>query len=77
MTGPAAPRPRPLALLVALLCAWCGMIVYASLAPFGPWQPWRELPWSFLLAPPPRHVLIADLAINVAAYLPLGSLVAA
>ena len=60
----------PLALMYAVL------VVYASLYPFAEWRDQAILPWSFLLAPFPRYWTRFDVAINVAGYLPLGSMLA-
>lgn len=49
------------------------LIAYASLYPFAPLRlPNPELLAAFL--PKPRHVIAFDVAINIAAYLPLGLL---
>src|ERR1019366_1160508 len=64
-------RPK-LAVLVAL--AYILVIVYASLQPF---QGWRMPPAEiigFLGAPWPRYVTAGDIALNIAAYLPLGAM---
>ncbi len=64
-------RPK-LAVLVAL--AYILVIVYASLQPF---QGWRMPPAEvigFLGAPWPRYITAGDIALNIAAYLPLGAM---
>jgi len=64
-------RPK-LAVLVAL--AYILVIVYASLQPF---QGWRMPPAEvigFLGAPWPRYITAHDIALNIAAYLPLGAM---
>jgi VanZ family protein len=64
-------RPK-LAVLVAL--AYILVIVYASLQPF---QGWRMPPaevFGFLRAPWPRYITANDIALNIAAYLPLGAI---
>jgi VanZ family protein len=60
----------PLALLYA------GLVVYASLYPFADWRDQGIAPWEFLGAPLPRYWTGFDLAVNVAGYAPLGSLLA-
>jgi VanZ family protein len=77
MTGIPARAPRPVAFLLTLWCAYVAMVVYASLAPFSPWESLRELRWSFLVAPLPRHITSFDLLVNVLAYAPVGALAAA
>ncbi len=74
---PRLPPVRPIAFLLLLWLIHAFMIVYVSLAPFGPWEPWGSLQWRFLFAPLPRHITPFDLLINVLAYLPLGWLAAA
>ena len=53
-----------------------GLIVYASLYPFGEWRDQGIAPWSFLWAPLPRYWTGFDLASNVLGYVPLGCLLA-
>lgn len=60
----------PLALLYAAL------IVYASLYPFGDWRNQDILPWAFLEAPFPRYWTRFDIAVNMAGYVPMGSMLA-
>jgi VanZ family protein len=60
----------PLALIYAVL------VVYASLYPFSDWRDAGLAPWDFLSAPMPRYWTGFDVAINVAGYIPLGSLLA-
>lgn len=71
------PARRPASFLAGLLAAYAGLVVYASLVPFGPWQAWSELDPGFLWAPLPRHLPLADVLANLLAYLPLGALAAA
>ena len=53
-----------------------GLIVYASLYPFGEWRDQGIYPWSFLWAPLPKYWTGFDVAANVLGYLPLGCLMA-
>lgn len=53
-----------------------GLIVYASLYPFGDWRDQGIAPWSFLWAPLPRYWTGFDVASNIFAYVPLGCLLA-
>lgn len=74
----ATARPvRPTAFLAALLLAYSSLVGYASLAPFGPWEPVSRVSLHFLLAPLPRHITLQDVLVNVLAYLPVGTLAAA
>jgi VanZ family protein len=49
------------------------VIVYASLQPFAGWRMPSGQVLGFLTAPWPRYITAADIALNVAAYLPLGT----
>ena len=70
----ASPRGGVLAWTLAL--AYTLLIVYASLQPFRDWrQPSAEI-LHFLSAPWPRYITLDDVLINVAAYVPLGFLLA-
>lgn len=60
----------PLALI------YVGLIVYASLYPFGEWRYQGIAPWAFLAAPLPKFWTGFDVAVNVAGYAPLGGLLA-
>lgn len=69
-----APRGMRLAWIVAL--AYTVLIVYASLQPFRDWRfPPAEI-LRFLSAPWPRYITLEDVLINLAAYAPLGFLLA-
>jgi VanZ family protein len=69
-----AHRRAPLAWILAL--AYTLLVVYASLQPFRDWrQPSPEI-LHFLAAPWPRYITLDDVLINVAAYVPLGFLLA-
>ena len=69
-----SPRGAPLAWTLAL--AYTLLVVYASLQPFRDWrQPSAEI-LHFLSAPWPRYITLDDVLINVAAYVPLGFLLA-
>ncbi len=50
------------------------VIVYASLQPFAGWRMPPEQVLGFLAAPWPRYITATDIALNVAAYLPLGTM---
>ncbi len=50
------------------------VIAYASLQPFAGWRMPPEQVLGFLTAPWPRYITAADIALNVAAYLPLGTM---
>ncbi|MBI1989510.1 MAG: VanZ family protein [Betaproteobacteria bacterium] len=67
----ATGKPR-LAGFVAL--AYTVVIVYASLQPFAGWRMPPGQVLGFLTAPWPRYITAADIALNVAAYLPLGTM---
>ena len=67
----ATGKPR-LAGFVAL--AYTGVIVYASLQPFAGWRMPSGQVLGFLTAPWPRYITATDIALNVAAYLPLGTM---
>ncbi|MDT8990603.1 VanZ family protein [Curvibacter sp. APW13] len=58
--------------------AWVfiGLIVYASLFPFGPWRDAGAQPWGYWLAPVPRYWTGFDVTVNVLGYMPLGALLA-
>ena len=69
-----AHRGAPLAWILTL--AYTLLVVYASLQPFRDWrQPSPEI-LHFLTAPWPRYITFDDVLINVAAYVPLGFLLA-
>src|SRR5215216_3755811 len=68
-----APR-GVLARILAL--AYFLVIAYASLQPFsGWWIPPEEIR-LFLTAPWPRYITLEDVLVNIAAYVPLGFLLA-
>ncbi len=54
--------------------AYTLVIVYASLQPFAGWRMPPPEVLGFLTAPWPRYVTANDIALNIAAYLPLGAL---
>src|SRR3954466_1294239 len=72
-TSPRAPR----GLLARILAvAYFVVIAYTSLQPFsGWWIPPVEIR-GFLWAPWPRYITLEDVVVNVAAYVPLGFLLA-
>lgn len=57
-----------------LAAAYLLLVVYASLQPFRDWRAPPAEVLNFLFAPWPRYVTLADVAINVLAYVPLGFL---
>ncbi|GHU08352.1 teicoplanin resistance protein VanZ [Betaproteobacteria bacterium] len=59
-----------------LAIAYLALIVYASLHPFSGWRDTGISPFVFLEAAWPRYWTLFDLLINVAAYVPLGLLLA-
>src|SRR3954451_19617687 len=70
---PGAPRGL-LARILAL--AYLVVIAYTSLQPFsGWWIPPEEIR-MFLSAPWPRYITLEDVIVNIAAYVPLGFLLA-
>ncbi|MDR0577110.1 MAG: VanZ family protein [Candidatus Accumulibacter sp.] len=74
---PAEDDPRPLSRLPRYLAiAYLALIVHASLHPFSGWRAPGLSPFVFLEAAWPRYWTAFDLSINVAAYLPLGFLLA-
>lgn len=54
--------------------AYTLVIVYASLQPFSGWRMPPPEVLGFLTAPWPRYITGSDIALNVAAYLPLGAM---
>lgn len=58
-----------------LALVYLALIIYASLYPLSGWQDSGLSPWVFLEASWPRYWTVFDLAINIAAYAPLGFLV--
>ena len=75
-TQPAGGARRKLHLAWTLALAYTLLIVYASLQPFRDWRFPPDEILHFLTAPWPRYVTLEDLLINVAAYAPLGFLLA-
>lgn len=76
---PAEPRsggfsPHSVRLAWILALAYLLVIAYASLQPFRDWRAPPEEVLHFLLAAWPRYITLQDVAVNVAAYLPLGFL---
>src|SRR5438045_3661786 len=70
-------RRKPRGVLARVLAlAYLLVIAYASLQPFsGWWIPPQEIR-LFLSAPWPRYITLDDVLINIAAYVPLGFLLA-
>lgn len=76
-TAPARPLPSPRdghKLAVPLALAYVALVIYASLHPFSGWTDRGLPPLAFLHAAWPRYWTGFDVAINVAAYVPLGLL---
>src|SRR5689334_21621972 len=71
------PSGAPRGMLAGILAlAYLVVIAYASLQPFsGWWIPPEEIR-LFLSAPWPRYITLDDVLINIAAYVPLGFLLA-
>ncbi|HET9042974.1 MAG TPA: teicoplanin resistance protein VanZ, partial [Burkholderiales bacterium] len=67
-----APHASPLARY--LLAAYLLLVVYGSLYPLNGWRDQGLSPFAFLGAALPRYFTWFDVALNVAAYLPLGLL---
>lgn len=63
-----APLPGTIAL------GYTVVIVYASMQPFAGWRMPSPDVFVFLTAPWPRYVTAGDIALNIAAYLPLGAM---
>lgn len=57
-----------------LALAYLLVIAYASLQPLRGWRIPPEEVLRFLAAPWPRYITLSDVAVNVAAYVPLGFL---
>lgn len=73
---PLASRRRGLHLAWMLAVAYLLVIAYASLQPFsGWWSPPEEIR-HFMTAPWPRYITFEDVLVNIAAYVPLGFLLA-
>ena len=72
--GNDALRSRQLAWILAV--AYTLLIAYASLLPLRGWRMTAEPLFVFLAAPWPRYITLEDVAINFAAYVPLGFLLA-
>ena len=66
-------RQRSSAVPLAWLAA--GLIVYASLYPFGEWRVSGQSPWHFLASTWPRYWTTFDLVANLLGYMPFGALV--
>ncbi len=59
-----------------LALSFIGLIVYASLYPFGDWRDQGISPWAFLAAPWPRYWTGFDIVSNTIGYVPAGFLLA-
>jgi VanZ family protein len=72
-----AETRRPRGLLARILAiAYFVVIAYTSLQPFSGWWIPPEDIRLFLSAPWPRYITLEDVLINIAAYVPLGFLLA-
>ena len=67
---------RPSKTLLAMCLCYTLAIVYASLYPLTGWRTTDASVWSFLFQPWPRYWTGFDIVSNIAAYVPLGALVA-
>jgi len=70
-----ASRRAPSALARWTLLAYATSVVYASLYPLTGWRDNGVTAFAYLFETWPRHLLVFDMAINVAGYMPLGLLV--
>jgi VanZ family protein len=61
-------------LAASVALAYTLVIVYASLQPFAGWRMPSPEVLGFQTAPWPRYITANDIALNVAAYLPLGAM---
>lgn len=75
LPNPPSPIARGVILRWFSAAVYTALIVYGSLYPFV-WRPPVEPLFSFLTLPWPRYLTRTDIATNVAAYLPLGFLLA-
>lgn len=62
----------PILLARYLALVWCALVIYGSLHPFIGWRDSGASPFAFLDGGWPRYWTAFDLALNIAAYLPLG-----
>ena len=67
-----APHASPL--VRYLLAAYLLLVIYGSLYPLAGWRDQGLSPFAFLGAALPRYFTWFDVALNIAAYLPLGLL---
>ena len=84
MSAPTSPDPpragfsaHSIRLAWILALAYLLVIVYASLKPFEAWRMPPDEILHFLTAPWPRYTTLEDIAVNVAAYVPMGFLLSA
>ncbi len=59
-----------------LALSFVGLIVYASLYPFGDWRDQGIAPWAFMTAPWPKYWTAFDVVSNIIGYVPAGFLLA-
>jgi VanZ family protein len=74
--GPGSGFARRSRLVRYLGVGYTLLILYASLYPFDAWRGALDNPLGFLLEDWPPYYTASDLALNVAAYVPLGFLLA-
>jgi VanZ family protein len=67
---------RPTQLSAFLLVAYTSLVIAVSLYPFTGWRVPADPAWAFLWARWPRYLLAWEVPLNVAAYVPLGMLMA-
>lgn len=73
-TRPAEFSTHSVRLAWILAAAYLLVIAYASLQPLRGWRAPPEEILHFLVAPWPRFITLQDVAVNIAAYVPLGLL---
>ena len=71
-----APAKTGSRLLPFLMGVYALLIINASLYPFSGWRAPAEWPWAYLTAGWPRYLHAWEIPLNVAAYVPLGFLLA-
>lgn len=69
-------RPRSNTFVRTLAAAYTLLVIYASLFPLSGWRDTGAPAFAFLAGGWPRYYTVFDLAVNFAAYVPLGLLLA-